>query len=71
MKSGRDDPARDTDNPAVAADAEQHARQELASLGSRAASAAASSARPVAGVAGALAGAAACGWLIIRRRRKR
>jgi hypothetical protein len=70
MSTGRDAPAPDTDNPAIAADAEQHVRQEIASLGSRAAGAASSAARPLAVLAVA-AGAAACGWLIGRRRRKR
>jgi LPXTG-motif cell wall-anchored protein len=70
MNTGRDAPPRDTDNPAVAADAEQHVRQEIASLGNRAASAAASAAGPLAVLAGA-AVAAACGWLVGRRRRKR
>ena len=51
------------ENPAAAADAEQHARQDIASLAARLPS----GARPLAAEAGVLVS----GWLILRRRRRR
>jgi hypothetical protein len=69
MESGSDVPAA-ADNPAAVADAEQHARQEIADLRSRSARAvrgAASYAWPVA----AAAAGVLTGWLIRRRRRRR
>lgn len=69
MESGPDVPAA-ADNPAALADAEQHARQELAELRARSAWATRGAAiyiwPAVAGAAGLLSG-----WLIRRWRRKR
>jgi hypothetical protein len=69
MESGPDVPAT-ADNPAAVADAEQHARQEIADLRSRSAGAV----RLAAGYAWPVAVAAAgvlSGWLIRRWRRRR
>jgi hypothetical protein len=68
MESGPDIPAA-ADNPAAVADAEQHARQEIAELRSRSAGAvrgAAGYAWPVAVVAAGVLS----GWLIRRWRRR-
>jgi hypothetical protein len=54
------------ENPAAVADAEQHARQDIAGLSARVAARLPRSARPL-----AAAGALVSGWLILRRRRKR
>jgi hypothetical protein len=51
------------ENPAAAADAEQHARQDIASRAARLPR----GARPLAAGAGILVS----GWLILRRRRRR
>lgn len=65
MESGPDVPAA-VDNPAALADAEQHARQELAELRARSAGAA-TYVWPAAAVAAGLLS----GWLIRRWRQKR
>jgi hypothetical protein len=54
------------ENPAAVADAEQHARQDIAGLSARVAARLSCSARPL-----AVAGALVSGWLILRWRRKR
>jgi len=54
------------ENPAAVADAEQHARQDIAGLSARVA---ALLPRSAAGLA--TAGALLSGWLILRRRRRR
>lgn len=69
MESGPDVPAA-ADNPAALADAEQHARQELAELRARSAWAARGAASLVWPAAAAAAGLLS-GWLIRRWRRKR
>ena len=51
------------ENPAASADAEQHARQDIAGLRARLARGAV----PLAAAAGALVS----GWLVLRRRRRR
>jgi hypothetical protein len=56
-------PPESTENPAIAADAEQHAREEIAGIRARAAG----WARPLA----AAAGIVVSGWLIRRWRRRR
>jgi hypothetical protein len=56
-------PSETTENPAVVADAEQHAREEIAGIRARAAG----WARPLA----AAAGIVVSGWLIRRWRRRR
>jgi hypothetical protein len=56
-----------TENPAVAADAEQHAREEIAGIRARAGARMAGWARPLA----AAAGIVVSGWLIQRWRRRR
>jgi ApbE superfamily uncharacterized protein (UPF0280 family) len=66
------DPARDalpetTENPAVVADAEQHARQEIAALSTRVRARVARVAGAVAPLA-AVAGIVVSGWLIRRWR---
>ncbi len=59
--------ARETvENPAAVADAEQHARQDIAGLIARAAARMPRTAPPL-----AAAGALVSGWLILRRRRRR
>jgi len=68
MDAGREVLAETTENPAATADAEQHARQEIAGMRQRLAGRAAVYARPLVAVA---AGMAAAGWLIRRRRRGR
>jgi cell division septal protein FtsQ len=66
------DPARDvradtTQNPAAVADAEQHARQEIAAIRTRVRTRAAGALRPLAAVAGIVVS----GWLIRRWRPRR
>lgn len=55
------------ENPAATADAEQHARQDIAGLSARLAARLPRAARPIAAGAGVLVS----GWLILRRRRRR
>jgi hypothetical protein len=69
MGTGPDVPA-EADNPAALADAEQHARQEMAELRSRSAGAVRGAASYVWPVAAAAAGLLS-GWLIRRWRRRR
>jgi hypothetical protein len=57
----------ETENPAALADAEQHARQEIAGLRARAAAHARGYARPLA----AATGIVVTGWLVQRWRRRR
>jgi hypothetical protein len=57
----------ETENPAAVADAEQHARQEIAGLRARVAARARGYARPAA----AAAGIVVSGWLIQRWLRRR
>jgi len=54
------------ENPAAAADAEQHARQDIAGLSARVAPRLSRDLRPL-----AAAGALVSGWLIVRWRRRR
>jgi hypothetical protein len=56
------------ENPAAVADAEQHARQDIAGLRARVAARLPRGARPLAAAAGA---ALLSGWVILRRRRRR
>jgi hypothetical protein len=63
MSAGHEVLGEPTDNPAAIADAEQHARQELAGLRARAGG----YVRPLA----AAAGIVVSGWLIRHWRRKR
>jgi hypothetical protein len=56
------------ENPAAAADAEQHARQDMAGLRARVAARLPRGARPIAAAVG---GALISGWVILRRRRRR
>ena len=56
------------ENPAAAADAEQHARQDMAGLGARVA---ARLPRALGPLALAAAAALVSGWLILRQRRRR
>ena len=67
MNAGHEVLAEPPENPAAVADAEQHARQELAGLRARAARRAGGYLRPVA----AAAGIVVSGWLIRRWRRRR
>jgi hypothetical protein len=67
MNAGHEVPGEPTENPAAVADAEQHARQELADLRARAARRAGGYVRPLAAVAGIVVS----GWLIRHWRRKR
>jgi hypothetical protein len=67
METGQEVPAEPMENPAAAADAEQHVRQELAGLRARAARRAGGYVRPLA----AAAGIVVSGWLIRHWRRKR
>jgi hypothetical protein len=67
MNAGHEVLAEPTENPAAVADAEQHARQELAGLRARAARRAGGYLRPGA----AAAGIVVSGWLIRRWRRRR
>jgi hypothetical protein len=67
MDSARDVLADTTQNPAAVADAEQHARQEIAAIGCRARARAAGALRPLAAVAGIVVS----GWLIRRWRPRR
>jgi hypothetical protein len=70
MESGPDFPAA-VDNPAALADAEQHARQEIAGLRSRAAQTARGAAGYAWPAAAATAGVLLSGWLVRRWRRSR
>src|SRR5260370_11889843 len=65
MDSRREAIGDAAENPAAAADAEQHARQDLAGLSARVAARLPRSAPPL-----VAAGALVFGWLILRRRRK-
>jgi hypothetical protein len=67
MNAGQEVLAEPMENPAAVADAEQHARQELAGLRDRAARRAGGYVRPLAAVAGIVVS----GWLIRHWRRKR
>ena len=67
MDSARDVLAGPTQNPAAVADAEQHARQEIAALGTRVRTGAAGALRALAAVAGIVVS----GWLIRRWRPRR
>ena len=67
MDSARDVPAETTDNPAAVADAEQHARQEIAAIRTRMGARVAGALRPLAAVAGIVVP----GWLIRRWRPRR
>jgi hypothetical protein len=69
MESGPDLPSA-ADNPGALADAEQHARQEIAGLRSRAAGAARGAAGYAWPVAAAASGVILSGWLLRRWRRK-
>jgi hypothetical protein len=66
METGRHVLAETTENPAVVADAEQHAREEIAGIRARAGAWMAAHARPLA----AAAGIVVSGWLIQRWRRR-
>lgn len=55
------------ENPAAVADAEQHARQDIAGLRARVTERLPRGALPLAAAAGALIS----GWVILRRRRRR
>jgi hypothetical protein len=67
MDSARDVLAETTENPAAAADAEQHARQEIEGLRTRMGARVAGAARPLAAVTGLVLS----GWLIRRWRQRR
>jgi hypothetical protein len=67
MDTGRDVLADGTQNPAAAADAGQHARQQIAGLRARVAA----RARGYVGPTAAAAGIVVSGWLIQRWRRRR
>jgi hypothetical protein len=67
MDSARDVLAETTENPAALADAEQHARQEIAVMRTRVRARAAGALRPLAAVAGIVVS----GWLIRRWRPRR
>jgi hypothetical protein len=67
METGRDVLAEATENPAVAADAEQHAREEIAGIRARAGARVTGYARPLV----AAAGIVVSGWLIRRWRHRR
>jgi hypothetical protein len=67
METGHDVLAETTENPAATADAEQHARQEIAGMRAKVSARAAGYARPLAVVAGVVVS----GWLIQRWRRRR
>jgi hypothetical protein len=67
METEPEVPAETAENPALAADAEQHALQEIAGLRERVAAGAASYAWPTATAAGAVLAA----WLVYRWRRKK
>jgi hypothetical protein len=66
MNSGREAAGQARENPAAAADADQHAREEIAGLEARVARRARHLVRWLAVPAGALAG-----WLIVRPRTRR
>jgi hypothetical protein len=66
MGTKRGTAAEAVENPAAAADAEQHARQDIAGLSARVAARLPRSAPPL-----AVAGVLVSGWLILRRRRRR
>jgi hypothetical protein len=67
MDPARDDLAETTENPAAVADAEQHARQEIAALRGRVRDRTARALRPLAVAAGIVVS----GWLIRRWRPRR
>jgi hypothetical protein len=67
METGQEPPADATDNPAALADAEQHARQQIAGLRARVAARPGAYAWPIAAASGFLVS----GWLIRRWLRKR
>ena len=68
MDTRRPEAGKAVENPAAVADAEQHARQDMAGLRARAAARLPRGARPLAAVVG---GALISGWIILRRRRRR
>jgi hypothetical protein len=68
MGSRRSAVGQAVENPAAVADAEQHARQDIAGLRARVAARLRRNARPLAAAAG---GALISGWVILRRRRRR
>jgi hypothetical protein len=67
METGAEPVGETTDNPAAVADAEQHARQQIAGLRARAATRPGAFAWPVAAVSGVVVS----GWLIRRWLRRR
>ncbi len=67
METGRGVLAETTENPAGIADAEQHAREEIAGIRARAGARAANWGRPLAVAAGIVVS----GWLIRRWLRRR
>ena len=67
MDPARDALAESTENPAILADAEQHARQDIAAIRTRVLARAAGALRPMAAVAGIVIS----GWLIRRWRPRR
>lgn len=66
MGTKRGTAAEAVENPAAVADAEQHARQDIAGLSARVAARLPRTAPPL-----AAAGVLISGWLILRRRRRR
>jgi len=66
MRTRRATVGQAVQNPAAVADAEQHARQDIAGLSARLAARLPRGARPL-----AAAGALVSGWLILRKRRRR
>jgi hypothetical protein len=66
MRTKRAPAGEAVQNPAAVADAEQHARQDIAGLSARVAARLPRGARPL-----AAAGALVSGWLILRKRRRR
>jgi hypothetical protein len=68
MSNRRSAAGEAVENPAAAADAEQHARQDMAGLRARVAARLPRGARPIAAAAG---GVLISGWVILRRRRRR
>jgi hypothetical protein len=67
METGPEVPAPAVENPAAAADAEQHALQEIAGLRARVTA----RTRGYVWPAAAAAGAVLCGWLVRRLFRRR
>ena len=68
MGTRRPTAGKAVENPAAVADAEQHARQDIAGLRARVAARLPRGARPLAAAAG---GVLVSGWVILRRRRRR